>query len=193
MAFNEILGKPQSVVDIKSYEILDAIYSNGAVILEDATEILTGKRPALNIGIPLIGFYYKPDSGMSLLKYEWSQYPYLNKQMLTHAAVKQMTPFSVTVANPIGPNGGLLASNIVARELLVKLLEKYADRGGRFTVITLWGTRKHCLLADLEGISGDTMDGTLFKMHFVRPNFDMTLASQQMSDFMSKATAGAAV
>jgi hypothetical protein len=193
MAFTSILGNPASVSDTGSYALLDAVYSNSAVILEDATEVLTGKKPTINPGLPLIGFSYKPDGGINLLKYEWSKYPYLNKQMLTHAAVKQTSQFSVTVVSPISTGGRGVVPSILTRELMVKLLGKYCDAGGKFTVLTLWGSMKHCLLTDLEGLSGDTMDGTLFKMHFERPNFDLTGADAQMSDFMSKAGRGAAV
>jgi hypothetical protein len=193
MAFTEILGKPQDTVNSSSYQILDSLYSGGAVILENATEILTGKKPLIDAGIPLIGFSYKPESGLELLKYQWSQYPYLNKQKLTFSAVKQATDFSVSVISPITTDGPVIVT-IALRELLIKLLEKYCNAGGMFTVLTLWGTQRHCVLTGLDGIGADgTMDGTLFKMSFNKPNFDLTGADASMSDFMTKATNGAAI
>ena len=191
MAFTEILGKPQDTVNAGSYQILDSLYSDGAIILENATEILTGKKAPIEAGLPLIGFSYKPES-LELLKYGWSQYPYLNKQKLTFSAVKETTAFSVSVISPITTGGHSVVGELVKRELLAKLLEKYCDAGGMFTVLTLWGTRKHCVLTGMEGVSGEGMDGTLFKMSFMKPNFDLTGADASMSDFMKKATNGAA-
>lgn len=191
MPFTEILGKPQDTVNANGFQLLDSLYSSGAVILENATEILTGKKAPIDVGMPLIGFSYKPES-LELLKYGWSQYPYLNKQKLTFSAVKETTAFSVSVISPITTGGNTVVESLVKRELLAKLLEKYCDAGGMFTVLTLWGTRKHCLLVGMEGVSGDGMDGTLFKMSFTKPNFDLTGADASMSDFMKKATNGAA-
>ncbi|HOT63485.1 MAG TPA: hypothetical protein PLU93_11555, partial [Treponemataceae bacterium] len=78
MAFTEILGNPQDVTTLNSYALLDRIYSDGAIVLENATEILTGKKPVIDVGLPLVGFSFKPDGNLELLKYQWSQYPYLN-------------------------------------------------------------------------------------------------------------------
>ena len=192
MPFTEILGKPQDTVNANGFQLLDSLYSSGAVILENATEILTGKKAPIDAGLPLIGFSYKPESGLELLKYQWSQYPYLNKQRLTFSAVKQATDFSVSVVSPIAAGGNEVIPALVKRELLIKLLEKYCDAGGMFTVLTLWGTRTHCVLTGIDGVSGDGMDGTLFKMSFNKPNFDLTGADASMSDFMKKATNGGA-
>ena len=192
MALMEILGNPQDTVNATGYQILDSLYSDGAVILENAVEILTGKKAPIDAGLPLVGFSYKPES-LELLKYSWSQYPYLNKQKLTFAAVKEATTFSVAVISPIAAGGNEVIPSLIKRELLLTLLEKYCDAGGMFTVLTLWGTRKHCVLSGLDGVAGEGMDGTLFKMSFSKPNFDLTGADASMSDFMSKATNKAAV
>lgn len=193
MAFTEILGNPQDVTTLNSYALLDRIYSDGAIVLENATEIFTGKKPVIDVGLPLVGFSFKPDGNLELLKYQWSQYPYLNKQKLTFAAVKQPTDFSVTVISPITSGGATIVVTLALREMLKKLLETYCDAGGMFTIATLWGTLRHCVLTGLDGVSGDAMDGTLFKMSFNKPNFDLTGADESMSDFMAKATNGAAI
>lgn len=189
-----LIGKAQPTVSINGYSLLDATYSDNAVILENALEIFSGaKSPLPSIGFPLIGFQYKPESGIELLKYRWSQYPYLNKANLTFAAVKEATDFSVSVISPI-TNGTNVILSIALRTALVALLTEYCNRGGMFTVLTLWGTKQHCLLTDLAGIGQDgVMDGVLFKMTFTQPNFDLTGADESMSDFMKRASNGAAV
>ena len=189
-----LLGSAQPTNNITGFSLLDSIYSENAVILENATSIFSGKESVLpEVGLPLIGFRYKPEGNLELLKYRWSQYPYLNKANLTFAAVKDTTDFSVSVISPITGDTPVAAS-IGMRAGLVTLLDKYCSRGGMFTVITLWGTKRHCVLTDLSGIAeGDTMDGVLFKMSFNQPNFDMTGADESMSDFMKRATNGGAV
>lgn len=188
-----LIGKTSPTTNIDGFQILDAVYSKGAVILEDVVEVFKGSIPNLpSVGVPLIGFEYKPDSGIELLKFRWSQYPYLNKAKLTFAAVKDATDFSVTAISAIGVEGGLV-QQLAVRAALVTLLDKYCSRGGKFTVLTLWGIKTHCVLTDLSGVSGDSMDGTLFKMSFNQPNYDLTGADSSMSDFMQKLTNGAAI
>lgn len=188
-----LIGKGSPSVTTIGYELLDARYSKTAVILENVTEVFKGSLPSLpSIGVPLVGFEYKPDGGIELLKFRPSQYPYLNKAKLTFASVKDATDFSVTVINAITPDGPL-ALQLAKRLALVTLLDKYCSRGGMFTVNTLWGTKTHCVLTGLDGIAGEAMDGVLFKMSFNQPNYDMTGADESMSDFMQRVTNGAAV
>ena len=191
-----LIGTTSPAVSVNGYEILDAIYSKTCVILEDVFDIFKGVQgfsglSNVGIGVPLIGFEYKPEGNIELLKYTWSQYPYLNKAKLTFAAVKEVTGFSVSVISPI-TTGGSVVVNLALRLALVTFLEKYCNRGGKFTIVTLWGTKKHCVLTDLTGISqDDVMDGVLFKMTFTQPNFDMSSAEESMNDFMQKVTNGA--
>lgn len=189
-----LIGKLPPSSNTFSFELLDAVYSKSCVILEDIATIFTGiSSPLPSIGVPLIGFEYKPDSGIELLKFRWSQYPYLNKAKLTFAAVKESTDFSVTVISPI-TNGSPLVVGVALRTALVTLLDKYCSRGGKFTVITLWGTKSHCVLTDLQGIGEEgTMDGTLFKMSFNQPNYDLSGVTGAMTEFMQSVTNGGAV
>lgn len=189
-----LVGKNPPSSNTPSYELLDAVYSKSCVILEDLATVFTGVySPLPSIGVPLIGFEYKPESGIELLKFRWSQYPYLNKAKLTFAAVKEATDFSVTVISPVTVGSPLIAG-IALRTAMVTLLEKYCSRGGKFTVITLWGTKRHCVLTDLVGIGEDgTMDGTLFKMSFNQPNYDLSGATNSMTQFMQTITNGGAV
>lgn len=189
-----LIGKSSPITTTTGYELLDAVYSNACVILEDVGEVFQGRFGNIpGLGFPLIGFSYKPEGGIELLKFRWSQYPYLNKAKLTFAAVKEATDFSVSVISPITPESPLMVAQI-QRATLVALLNKYVSRGGKFTVITMWGTKTHCVLTGLTGISeGNTMDGTLFKMDFNQPNYDLSGADESMSDFMKRLTKGAAV
>ena len=195
MALTDIIGQAQDVVNTAAYLLLDGLYSSGAVILENPVAVFKQNKSLLGleleIPVPLIGFNYKPEGTIELLKYQWSEYPYLNKQVLTNAAIKQTTKFSVQVIDPISGNNPVLLA-LLKREGLKMLLEKYTDAGGMFTVMTLWGAIKHCVLTDLAGVSGEAMDGTNFIMSFMKPNINIGTADKQLSDFMSNAQAGGA-
>jgi hypothetical protein len=193
MAMTDLLGQAVQQNQVSNYQILDSIYSEGAIILNNATEILLGKSvgSSLDIPVPLIGFKYKPMGTIELIKYEYSEYPYLSKQMVSNAGVKQATRFSVQLLDPItGSNPVILA--VVKRQVLQTLLDKYAAGGGLFTILTLWGSVTNCLLEGLEGVEGSSngSDGVNFVMHFYKPNFDTAAVQKKLSSSLASLTNG---
>jgi hypothetical protein len=195
MAMTDLLGKTQVSVKLTNYQILDTIYSNAAVILNNAAEVLLKQSATsvYNIPVPLVGFSYKPMGTIELLKYEYSEYPYLSKQMVSNAGVKQATRFTVQVIDAIASSNIVLEA-IAKRQLLQTMLDKYAAAGGLFTVLTLWGTITNCLLEGMEGVEGQSTgsDGVLFNIHFYKPNFDTAATTDKLSSSLSSLTSGGA-
>ena len=86
----DILGVSRST-DISSadYNLLDSIFSNNAIWLQNAIEVINipflPKDNFLNsIPLPMIGFQFNPIGEIQLLSYAWSQYPFLSKQVITN-------------------------------------------------------------------------------------------------------------
>jgi hypothetical protein len=193
MAMTDLLGKASQATQVTNYQILDTIYSKGAVILNNATEILLGKTAgsSLNFPVPLIGFSYKPMGTIELIKYEYSEYPYLSKKMISNSGVKQSTRFTVQVLDPITSSNSV-ALAVVKRKLLQNLLDKYAAGGGLFTILTLWGSITNCLLEGLEAVEGQSngSDGVNFVLRFYKPNFDTSSVQKKLSSTLSSLSSG---
>lgn len=195
----DIIGKQKSTdVSRATYTILDDIFSNTAIWLQNVIEIvnipiLSQNSFIKSIPLPLIGFSYRPIGEMELLSYEWSQYPYLSKQVITNAGVKQPTRFSVDVFSVISLENPI-ALNILKISALVKLLDNYVAKGGLFTILTMFGPITDCVLEKITGFAGDEMiDGTHLRFSFFKPNIDTTAAvAQQVTDLISKINLGSA-
>ena len=197
---NDILGKVISTNISGSYQILDDIYSFNAVWLQDAQKIFN--IPSLNsfIGthifddapLPLIGFAFNPVGEVELLSYQWAKYPYLSKQIITNAGVKQSTKFSVDVHSVLGPLNPV-ALNVIKLTLMLSILDKYVANGGLFTVLTMYGTLNDCVLEKISGISGEGPDGTRLKFYFERPNIStITSVTKSTNQFVSDLMSGSA-
>lgn len=196
----DIIGQTISVdVTTANYEILDNIYSHNAIWLQDAQTLLN--IPSFNlfgglitgIPLPLIGFSYRLNGEIELISYEWSEYPYLSKQIITNAGMKQPTKFSVDVYSVLTAKNPV-SINLLKLGILKKTLEYYLAKGGLFTVLTLFGNISDCVLEKVTGISGDdSIDGTHLRFSFSKPNIDNTSeVTQQVTDMINKLGNGAA-
>lgn len=196
----DILG-PSKSTDISeaSYTLLDDLFSYNAVWLQNAIEIanipfLSQNELLKNIPLPLIGFAYKLTGDVQLLSYEWSQYPFLSKQMITNSGMKQQTRFSLDVYSVLS-NTNPVALNLLKITALVSIIDNYVARGGLFTVLTMYGFITDCVLESITGLSdGEMLDGTHLRFNFIKPNIDSTAAvTKQLSDLVSSIDIGKAV
>lgn len=164
---------------------LDLTYRHSVILLSDA--ISMGLQAAgVELGstasaildavatIPLLGFVYETPSRIDLLKYRYSDYPYLNKSLIVNSYIREHTRFSVrahrliTKTNPI-------PINIAANEGYYLMLKEYCDRGGTFTLTTMWGIFSGCVLEDFVGIppeSENGIGGTSFEFRFMKLDFE---------------------
>lgn len=190
MAVTDLIGNAQNYTSPSSYQILDSIYSENCILLNNALELLFGKAySTTSIPLPMIGFKYKPTGSIELLKFTYSVYPYLNKQMITSGAIQNETRFSIMLLDPINNDNPVVAA-ILKRQTLVTLLEKYVRMGGLFTILTLWGTLKNCVLESFSGVESGGMDGTAYICNFVKPLFDTSSASAQLSSTLKSLSSG---
>ena len=163
---------------------IDLAYRHSVILLSDA--ISMGLNTAgVNLGgfgrflsdyapVPLLGFVYETPSQIELLKYRYSEYPYLNKSLIVNSYVRENTRFTVrayrllTTSNP-------LPINISSNELYYLLLNEYCNRGGTFTLVTMWGVYNNCVLEEFVGIppeNNNGVGGTGFEFRFLRLHFN---------------------
>lgn len=158
---------------------LDTIYRYNALLLSDLKTI--GGLP-FNAPIPIVGFVYENPSTLEMLKYEYSEYPFLNKTLITNSYTKQNTRFSIRSYRAITAYNGI-ATNIALNEALYYGIEYYCDRGGTFKLLTMWGAFSNLVLESLQIIppSGNEVGGIGFEWHFRKIPFDTTNAENIQS------------
>lgn len=165
-----------------SKAMLDLTYRHSVILLSDVASMGLAAAGISNpiasaiadlIPVPLLGFVYETPSQVELLKYRYSEYPYLNKSLIVNSYIRENTRFSVrahrliTASNPV-------PINIAANELYFQLIQEYCNRGGTFTLATMWGIYDNCVLEELIGIPPEASNGvagTGFEFRFLRLHF----------------------
>jgi len=189
--------------ELGNYQILDDIFTHSAIILQDAQLVfniplispLLAGSPFFggSAPLPLVGLAYKTEGEVGLLEYEWAEYPFLSKQVITNAAIKQQPRFQVEVYSLIsGVNP--IALNIVKVPTIIAALDQYVAKGGLFTVLTLYGPIQDCVLEKVVGISdGNGMEGTHLRMMFKKTNISsLQNVIDQVTSFISSVNMGGA-
>ena len=76
--------------------ILDYLFQKNAIILNDLLTIMSGGSNlnalgglGVNLPLPLLGFEFKTPHEVELLKYSYSEYPYVSKTLITNAYMRE--------------------------------------------------------------------------------------------------------
>ena len=129
-----------------SFQSITAKYNKFAVILPDTVSIMNGYVSPIDLPLPLVGFEVSYNGDIPFLVNEYSEYPYLNKQLLIEGAVRLHN--IITSANP------WTVQNI-KNQIFVGALEYYVQKGGTFNILTPWGDIKYAVLVGLYGIENE--------------------------------------
>lgn len=127
-------------------------YNNYALILVDLITMMSNR--SIPFPAPLIGFHYNYTTDVPFINNEYSEYPYLNKQLLVEGAISQNPEFSITLSNVITSANPYTVKELT-NKLLVDGLTYYVRQGGTFAVLTPWGDIDLCVLVGLYGITND--------------------------------------
>lgn len=191
-----ILGAVTPSVKGGSLGLLDLTYRNNALLLNEGLSMglssLGGNASGLpSVPLPLLGFNYEHPSSIELLKYSYSTYPYLNKSLIINSYLKENTKFAIRAYKAITADNGVIV-NIAANELMFQSLQGYCDKGGTFTLMTMWGAFSNLVLEELNGIppEGNQVGGCGFEFVFQRMNFSKGLAEQVMNSAVSSLSRG---
>lgn len=194
-----LLGKETLDVSKISFALAETVYSSNAVIFERPLDVFLKVKLPVPIPLPLVGFKFNPIGDIPLLAYQWSEYPYLNRESLTNAAVKLPTRFSVELINALGVSepvpGVQVAKGLTARTIenqtLKYILETYTDGGGTFTVNTLWGTLTGCVLEGFDAVNtGSGTQGYSFALRFFKPQVSAQTIGSRLTNALNKLVTG---
>lgn len=137
-----------------NFQSITAKYNKFAVILPDTVSIMNGYVSPIDLPFPLVGFEVSYNGDIPFLVNEYSEYPYLNKQLLIEGAVRQNADFSVILHNIITSANPWTVQNI-KNQIFVDALEYYVQKGGTFNILTPWGDIKYAVLVGLYGIENE--------------------------------------
>lgn len=162
---------------IATLEAYKAAFGHNAVILNDV---------AFGIPAPLVGFTYTWPKNLEFLKYSYSEYPFLDKRQLVNSYVKELPSLTIVARRQI-TNFLTVPSVIIANIATLNYLEKYADSGGTFSLLSMWGFINNLVLENLEAEEPENgaVDGTSLVFTFKRLNID-TAAENVVSSKLVK-------
>lgn len=191
-------------------KILDELFQKNAILLNDTLTILTNGANlgalgglGINLPLPLLGFEFKTPQELQLLKYNYSEYPYVDKTLITNAYLRENTSISIIGYRPItySGNGGVnvvnnLSSSVLGiyttNELITSTLKIYCDKGGTFSLLTLWGQIQNLVLEELAGVpleAENALGGQAFLFRFKQINYPKQ-KNQAIKTILSKMTMG---
>lgn len=131
-------------------EIMDKIadkMTNCGNLVGAAAEVAASGITSVGINTltKILGFSFNTNVEIPLLEYEYSQHPYINRAMLTYAAIKQDCEFTIGV-NSVITSLSPFITKFATIQAYTKGLEYYTDRGGTFSVLTPSGVINPCVL-----------------------------------------------
>lgn len=137
-----------------NFQTIAAKYNKFAVILPDTVSIASGYVTPVDVPLPLIGFEVSYNGDIPFLVNEYSEYPYLNKQLLIDGAVRQNADFSVMLHNLI-TSLNPWTTQMITNQIFVDALEFYVQKGGTFNILTPWGDIRYAVLVALYGVENE--------------------------------------
>lgn len=135
MATSNGIGTSAAKLTIEaSRAALDLVFREAALVLVDAGKLLGSP---IDVPVPLIGFTYEVPSSYTLLRYEYSEFPYLNRSAIISGYVKNNTELTIISRRAITKVNNLITS-IAINKAFLTVIEKYCDYGGRFALINTY-------------------------------------------------------
>lgn len=165
------------------HKFLDLVITKSAVVLENAAEFEKGQAYK-NWKVPLLGFEYTTPDTLPLLAYRYSEYPFLNKQVIKSCLNKESVKFNIQgINNRIFGFGGVFL-NFGFNESVRNYLDRYILKGGLFTIITAWGIIKHCVCENIAGKKLNSQDagGQCMIFSFSTAQIDTDDITSQLSE-----------
>ena len=165
MLIQTLLGSASSINNTGfNFQSIAVKYNKFAVILPDTANILNGYVTQNDLPLPLVGFEVTYNGDVPFLVNEYSEYPYLNKQLLIDGAVRQNADFSVRLHNLI-TSANPWTVQMITNQIFVDALEYYVQKGGTFNILTPWGDIKYAVLVGLYGIENEAgQKGVSFRL-----------------------------
>lgn len=151
-----------------NFQTLTETYNKRMLLLNDTVSVSANTfgvsvSSYFDVPLPLLGFVFNYSGDIPFINNEYSEYPYLDKQLLVEGAIRQPADFSITLhklITSLSPFNAITFEN----QLFVNAIDFYVKKGGTFAVITPWGSIDYCVLVGLYGIESDTENGLSYRM-----------------------------
>ena len=182
-----VIGQPIKMgARVGSFEFIKTLFQDFPLLLNDVPRIFYKQIGVISVPLPLVGLTYAPPREVELLKFSYSEYPYMDKSVVVNSYKQEPTKFSIIAYRPLSvlpvdikkgdsaiQSGNNVIVNFVANEVAYNILQLYARFGGTFSLVTQWGIVTNLLIEDLKGITIDskTMGGEAFLFEFKRVLF----------------------
>lgn len=168
---------------------LDLVFRNNALVLMDALTLAFGTSPG---AVPLIGFTYENAYDYTMLKFSYSEYPYLNKSTIATSYVKENPNISIRSFRAITAFNSVI-TNIAINTAMIKGLDMYCCKGGTFGIFTMWdGFIKDLVLEELRVINAEDgkLGGIGLDWRFKKLDFSQSDTEAQISNTLKNLQKG---
>ena len=119
--------------------LLDLAFRDACLWMEHSTLLTSNYANKFSLPLPLLGFSFEPPESFTLLKYQFAQYPYLNKVAVANAFIKQSCPLTIRGVRPLTIKNNLITTYLTNHAGIKYYIEKYCDKGGTWAINTMWG------------------------------------------------------
>lgn len=151
--------------------LLDLAFKDSCLWMQNST-LLTSWL-SFNIPLPVLGFQFQTPDTLELLKYTYVKYPALNKVAVANSFQKETTTITITGLRPITQYNTVGLNYVLNWQGIKNYIQKYADRGGLWSLNTMWGIQTDLVLVSVNGVKLDdtSMGGVGFEFTFEKLNF----------------------
>lgn len=167
--------------------LLDLVFKDSCLWMQNST-LLHG-FVSLDIPLPVVGFQFQTPDNLELLKYEYTTYPALNKSFVANTFQKKTTTLTITGLRPITRFNPVGLNYLLNWQGVSNYIEKYADRGGLWSLNTMWGLITNLVLTELKGVNMNEtqMGGVGFEFSFEKLQFSSISSSLDKVSNIAKA------
>lgn len=129
--------------------------------------------------VPLLGFSFQTPKQFEILKYQYTETPFVSRQVIANNQFKLPTEITLQGIRPIQRTNALISSFLQNWVGIKNIIEAYADAGGLWTIFTGWGVRTDYVLVALNGnyVENDKNAGVGWEFKFKQYNFDSMTTS----------------
>lgn len=134
---------------------------------------------------------WNPLSGGSLLENDVGTYPFANQTVAANAVISKPLQLSMQMRCP--PNGpGAMVTKLATLQALSAILNKHAQMGGEFIVITPGQIYTSMLLTRMIDTSPDAQQqpASQFQLDFIRPLTQVKEAQKKKNSLLKKLSGG---
>jgi hypothetical protein len=151
-----------------------------------AVTLLAGGNP---LNLDNFFAHFAPVSGSTILNYSIGQYPFANQSVAANAIIAEPLNISMRMNIPVNKRGGHTAK-LATMLLLQTLLQKHAEFGGTYTIVTPAAFYTNCILTKLYDVSSsaDPIPQNAWQFDFMKPLITLSQAEGAQSTLMRSVT-----